>query len=97
MKTFDVKDLGIASKFLGIKIEHETPNIYIMSQRTMILNLIEQFGLKNAKPVGSPIAEIVLSAEDMNLLSTEETSLWPERCFGLRVARDLILHLSYTK
>jgi hypothetical protein len=76
MKTFDVKDLGIASKFLGIKIEHETPNSYSMSQRTMILNLIEQFGLKNAKPVGTPIADEVLSAEDMNLLSTQETSLF---------------------
>ncbi len=59
MKTFDVKDLGIASKFLGIKIEHETPHSYSMSQRTMILNLIEHFGLKNAKPVGTPIAEVV--------------------------------------
>jgi hypothetical protein len=76
MKTIDVKDLGAASKFLGIKIEHETPHSYIMSQRTMILNLIEQFGLKNAKPVGTPIAEVVLSAEDVNLLSAQETSLF---------------------
>jgi hypothetical protein len=76
MKTFDVKDLGIASKFLGIKIVHETPNSYSMSQRTMILNLIEQFGLKNAKPVGTHIAEVILSAEDMKLLSTQETSLF---------------------
>jgi hypothetical protein len=42
----------------------------------MILNLIEQFGLKNAKPVGTPITEVVLPAEDMNLLSTQETSLF---------------------
>jgi hypothetical protein len=42
----------------------------------MILNLIEQFGLKNAKPVGTPIAEVVLSSEDVNLLSTQETSLF---------------------
>jgi hypothetical protein len=41
MKTFDVKDLGIASMFLGTKIEHETPNSYSMSQRTMVLNLID--------------------------------------------------------
>jgi hypothetical protein len=75
IKTFDVKDLGIASKFLGIN-EHETPNSYSMSQRTMILNLIEQFGLKNARPGGTPIAEVVLSAEDVNLLSTQETSLF---------------------
>jgi hypothetical protein len=42
----------------------------------MILNLIGQFGLKNAKPVRTPIAEVVLSAEDMNSLSTQETSLF---------------------
>ncbi len=68
MKTFDVKDLGTATKFMGIKIEYETPYGYSMSQRTMILNLIEQFGMKDAKSVGTPIAEVVLSAEDMNLL-----------------------------
>jgi hypothetical protein len=44
---------------LGIKIEYETPDRYSMSQRTMIMNLIEQFGLKQAKPVGTPIADIV--------------------------------------
>jgi hypothetical protein len=32
--------------------------------------------LKNAKPVGTPIAEVVLSAEDVNLLSAQETSLF---------------------
>jgi hypothetical protein len=74
IKTFDVKDLGVASKFLGIKIEHETPNSCSMSQRTMILNLIEQIGLKNAKPVGTPIADAILSAEDMNLFSAQEAS-----------------------
>jgi hypothetical protein len=76
MKTFDVKDLGIALKFLGIKIEHETPNSYSISQRTMLLNLIEQFGLKNAKLMGTPIADVILSAENMNLLSAQYTSLF---------------------
>jgi hypothetical protein len=36
MKTFDVKDLGQAEKFLGIKIESETAHSYCMSQKTMI-------------------------------------------------------------
>jgi hypothetical protein len=59
MKAFDVKDLGVAAKFLGIKSEYEAPEDYSMSQRTMILNLIEQFGLKQSKPVGTPIADVV--------------------------------------
>ena len=89
MKAFDVKDLGIAAKFLGIKIEFETPGSYSMSQRAMILALIDQFGMKHAKPVGTPIAEVVPSAEDMNLLQSTETSsyrtlagalLWIARC-----------------
>jgi hypothetical protein len=89
MKAFDVKDLGIASKFLGIKIEFETPDSYSMSQRTMILALIDQFGMKHSKPVGTPIAETVHSAEDLNLLQTAEASsyrtlagalLWIARC-----------------
>jgi hypothetical protein len=53
--------------------------------------LVEQFGLKNAKPVGTPVAEVVFSAEDMNLLSAQEESsfrtlagavLWIARCTG---------------
>jgi hypothetical protein len=62
IKTFDVKDPVIAVKFLGIKITYETAFSYSMSQHTIILHLIEQFGLKNAKPVGTPVTEIVFSA-----------------------------------
>jgi hypothetical protein len=36
MKTFDVIDLGVAANVMGIKIEYETPDCYIMSHRTMI-------------------------------------------------------------
>jgi hypothetical protein len=55
----------------------------------MILNLVKQFGLKNAKPVGTPIADVMLSTEYMNLLSAQEASLfrtmagaslWTARC-----------------
>jgi hypothetical protein len=38
MKAFDVKDLGVATIILGIKIEYETHDGYIMSQCTMILS-----------------------------------------------------------
>jgi len=76
MKTFDVKDLGEAEKFLGIKIESEPSRGYSMSQRTMIESLIDQFGLKNAKPVGTPIAEVVHAVEDMNLLNASDASLF---------------------
>jgi hypothetical protein len=76
MKTFDVKDLGEAEKFLGIKIESETAHGYSMSQKTMIESLIDQFGLNNAKPVGTPIAEVVHAAEDMNPLNTSNASLF---------------------
>jgi hypothetical protein len=50
----------------------------------MILNLIEQFGLKNAKPVGTPIADVILSAEDMNLLSAQDASLFRTMAGALR-------------
>jgi hypothetical protein len=76
MKTFDVKDLGEAEKFLGIRIESETAHGYSMSQKTMIESLIDQFGLKNATPVGTPIAEVVHAAEDMNPLNASDASLF---------------------
>jgi hypothetical protein len=76
MKAFDVKDLGEAEKFLGIKIESEKSRGYSMSEKTMMDNLVDQFGLKDAKPVGTPIAEVVHAAEDMNLLATPDVSLF---------------------
>jgi hypothetical protein len=84
-----VKDLGEVEKFLGIKVESETSNGYKMSQKAMIDALVDQFGLKNSKPVGTPIAEVIHAAEDMKLLNVSETSefrtlagalLWIARC-----------------
>jgi hypothetical protein len=40
----------------------------------MIDALVDQFGLKNDKPVGTPIAEVVHATEDTNLLTASETS-----------------------
>ncbi len=89
MKAFDVKDLGEVEKFMGIKIESEKSRGYSMSQKTIIDSLVDQFGLKNAKPVGTPIAEVVHAAEDMNLLAASDVSLfrtlsgallWVARC-----------------
>ncbi len=71
---FYVKDLGFATKFLGIKIEHETARGSTMSQQLMILNLIDQFGLKHTKPVVNPVAEVVHSAEDLDPLPSKEAA-----------------------
>jgi hypothetical protein len=75
MKTFDVKDLGIVSKFLGMKVEDDTARGYSLSQQ-VIANLVELFGMQEFKPVSTPIAEVVLSAEDIELLFAEATSLF---------------------
>jgi hypothetical protein len=73
MKAFDFKALAEqSSNVFGYKIECETPGSYCMSQRLMILNLIEQFGLKQAKPVGTPIADVAQSANDMDPLSAQD-------------------------
>jgi hypothetical protein len=89
MKAFDVKDLGEVEKFLGIKVESETARGYSLSQKAMIESLVEQFGMKDAKSVGTPIADIVPAADDMTLLNASDTSsfrtlagalLWIARC-----------------
>ncbi len=59
----------------------------------MILNLIEQFGLKQAKPVSTPIAEVVLSADDHILLSPEEIYIEVSH-FGRRTVVDHQVHMS---
>jgi hypothetical protein len=72
-----------------MKVEHETARGYSLSQQVMIANLVELFGMQESKPVSTPIAEVVLSAEDTELLSAEATSqfrtlsgalLWIARC-----------------
>jgi hypothetical protein len=53
----------------------------------MILNLVETFGMKDSKSVRRRIAEVVLSADDIELLSSEATSLFRSLTGATRCTR----------
>ena len=59
-----------------MKVEYETVLGYSLSQQVMIMNLVESFAMQGSKPVPTPIAEVVLSADDTELLSVDAASLF---------------------
>jgi hypothetical protein len=90
MKAFDVKDLGIVGKFLGLKVEHETGNGYRLSQKAGIESLIKDFGMQDSKAVATPTTDAEASEEESSdLLSPQDATrfrtlagglLWITRC-----------------
>lgn len=56
-KEFDMKDLGIARKILGMEIcRDRTAGKLWLSQKDYVIKLLERFGMVNAKQVSTPLA-----------------------------------------
>lgn len=56
-KEFDMKDLGIARKILGMEIcRDRTAGKLWLSQKDYVVKLLEWFGMVNAKQVSTPLA-----------------------------------------
>ena len=67
--SFELKDLGTASNYLGVEIEHDGLD-YFIHQRRKIEDLVTQFGLQDAKPVKIPMeAGFMNSNAESTLLS----------------------------
>ncbi|XP_072263039.1 uncharacterized protein [Pyxicephalus adspersus] len=52
---FETKDLGDIKNYLGIQIEREENGSFLLNQKHKIQEIIETFGMENAKPVKSPM------------------------------------------
>ncbi|POM72016.1 Integrase catalytic core protein [Phytophthora palmivora] len=50
-----VKDLGVASKFLGMRVEYTQENGYYLDQEAGISELLREFGMEHANGVRTPI------------------------------------------
>ncbi|MBW0476330.1 hypothetical protein O181_016045 [Austropuccinia psidii MF-1] len=72
-KEFQTKILGKADLMLGIKIIHDTSSI-TLSQGHYINSLLDLYGMKNCKPVGTPL----ISDSHFNEASQEERSAFEE-------------------
>lgn len=56
-RKFAMKDLGPAQKILGIRIMRDRKNKRLwLSQEKYIKKVIRRFNMKDAKPVGTPLA-----------------------------------------
>ncbi|MBW0534368.1 hypothetical protein O181_074083 [Austropuccinia psidii MF-1] len=72
-KEFQTKILGKASLMLGIKIIHDTNSI-TLSQGHYINSLLDLYGMKNCKPVGTPL----IPNSHLNAASQEERNTFEE-------------------
>ena len=56
-KEFDMKDLGIAKKILGMEIhkDRESRKLWL-SQKNYIRKVLEKFNMQEAKPISTPLA-----------------------------------------
>ena len=56
-KEFDMKDLGIAKKILGMEIhkDRESRKLWL-SQKNYIRKVLEKFNMQDAKPMSTPLA-----------------------------------------
>ena len=55
MKQYELSDLGLLHHFLGLGII-QTENSIFIHQKKYVKSLLEKFGLKNCKVVGTPLA-----------------------------------------
>ena len=57
MKVLELKDLGTAEKFLGMRIRYDDKQGYDVDQESTIVEMLARFNLTNATTVRTPIGE----------------------------------------
>ena len=72
---FNVKDLGDLHYFLGVKVEQYKDGSIWIGQPTYTSNILEKFGMKEAKPMGTPVSTDLklVKAKDSDELFDEAT------------------------
>jgi len=54
---FDMEDLGVAKKILGMKIHRDRSSKKLwLSQQGYVEKVLDKFGMSSAKPVSTPLA-----------------------------------------
>ena len=76
-REFEMKDLGKAKKILGIEIiRDENKGVLKISQRAYLEKVLERFGMREAKPVQTPIAQhFKLSSSQCPSIEDEKESM----------------------
>lgn len=75
-KEFDVKDLGVATKILGIDIWRDKKHLRLcLSQETYLKKILDKFGVSNSKHV------VTLENPQLKLCTTQSPSIEVERSY----------------
>ncbi|CAA0830117.1 Uncharacterized mitochondrial protein AtMg00810 [Striga hermonthica] len=71
---FEMKDLGVAKKILGMEIRRDRGSKKLwLSQKGYVEKVLQRFGMNEAKPVGTPLANHFKLSVDMCPKSDKET------------------------
>ena len=57
MSLLSIKDLGVVNKFLGLRIQLDDSNGYVLDQEVTIDLLLKEFGMESANGVRAPIGD----------------------------------------
>uniref|UniRef100_M4BE93 Reverse transcriptase Ty1/copia-type domain-containing protein n=1 Tax=Hyaloperonospora arabidopsidis (strain Emoy2) TaxID=559515 RepID=M4BE93_HYAAE len=78
----ELEDLGIAEKFLGMRISRTNEEGYCLDQEQTIEDVLENHGMADANPVRVPISEVQVIEGDDDLLKEK---MWD--CIQYRQSR----------
>ena len=71
-KEFDMTDLGLIRRYLGISFEQVLLGIFL-HQRDYTSEILKEFGMAECKPTSAPLPEGLILTSDMNSLSVDPT------------------------
>lgn len=72
---YEIKDLGKAEFFLGVKIEQLQGKVIKISQSRYINELLERFEMQTCKPISTPLSNEGNWFERLNLTTAEENEM----------------------
>ena len=94
---FNIKDLGIAEKFLGMEIEYGEDGSVKLHQEGYLYNLLKRHGMQDCNPISTPLDTSIklTKATDTELLRMENPT-WSQRhdCYepGVTALRETNLN-----
>ena len=68
LNNLSVKNLGIAHKFLGMRIKHDDENGYDIDQEVTIVDMLKDLGLENARGTRTPMDDTNYDVVENNIV-----------------------------
>ena len=72
---YEIKDLGEAAYFLGIKVERKGTKSVKLSQTKYVTEILERFGMKDCKTIKTPLTQEKEWVKQLPLTTTDEDNM----------------------